>query len=486
MNYQLSDHNTDIITEDLKKNHVSVLKLKRATSSYVDPAGVVFLHENEILRGIRPEFSEFYRKMLERPIVKQLLGKLIIDTEVYSLTHDDFTLFLKHRMIAPLTYCYEWPPEMLRDAALLTLDLCIELVEDDLVLQDAYPWNVVFEATKPIFIDYTSIVPEEKDLLWVAYSQFNNFFYYPLILYSYGYHTIVRNLLRDYIDGVSDDQISKILPIMAPLRIPSLWGQLVLPRLFQRIIKSLHKEDSLRSISQRFSPNREARRNFFRSLRRMITSIPLRLVKSRWSDYYRDIESFEKPELFNSKQANIHAILEQKRPEVVVDIGCNQGGYSIMAANLGAKVIAFDTDEQCVSLLYHHAKEKGLDIQPLVMNVMNPSPALGWRAQQFVAANQRLSGDMVLALAVVHHLAITQRQSFDRIVSSIADYTSKWLITEFVPLDDPMAKQLLITSRRDMSWYTLDNFLKAIQLQFSSYEIFDSYPEGRQLILCRR
>ena len=157
-----------------------------------------------------------------------------------------------------------------------------------------------------------------------------------------------------------------------------------------------------------------------------------------------------------------------------------------MAAQTGARVTAFDTDEDSVGLLYETAKAEVLDILPLVMDCLNPSPTCGWRALQYPSALQRLRSDMALALALVHHLAITQRQTFERIVVALADYAEKWLLTEFVPLDDPRSRELLATHSRDMSWYTLDGFVSALSHMFSCIETFPSYPDGRVLILCTR
>ena len=178
--------------------------------------------------------------------------------------------------------------------------------------------------------------------------------------------------------------------------------------------------------------------------------------------------------------------MEKITPKTVVDIGCNRGGYSVLAAQRGAKVTAFDNDEDSVSLLYAVAKEKQLPILPLVMDFLNPSPECGWRNRQFAAAPPRFRSEMAMALALVHHLAITQRQTFERIVAALADYADKWLLTEFVPLDDPRSCELMATQRRDMNWYSLGNFLDALSGSFAQIETFPSYPEGRTLILCKK
>ena len=146
-------------------------------TSYVDTNGRVFEWSGGIFRGIVPERGPFYRELVERGVLRNLQQeKLVVQTEVTPLQLDGYGLVLKHSKIPFLTYCVEWPAPMLKKAALLTLEINIRLVNCDLVLQDAYPWNVYFEGTKPVFIDIGSIVPIDENIIWVAYHQFCRFF----------------------------------------------------------------------------------------------------------------------------------------------------------------------------------------------------------------------------------------------------------------------------------------------------------------------
>jgi SAM-dependent methyltransferase len=465
---------------------LSAEQIARNLSSYVDPGGILFSHGGRILRAIRPEFAEFYRSLLTRPVVQQMLGREIIETKISMYELEGYPLVLEHRPISPLNFCFEWTPQMLRDAAILTLNICLQLAEEGLVLQDAYPWNIIFDGPRPVFVDYTSITLQEKDLVWVAYQQFCNFFLYPLYLSSFNMGHVARSLLHDYINGITDDLLVHLLPTSAPLCMPRLIGQVYLPRVINGLVRALGREEAVKNLSARLNISQAARVNFFRSLLKTVESIPLKISSSDWSGYYSDIHSFTDELRFDRKQAMIHNILRRHRPSTVVDIGCNQGGYSIMAAQMGARVVAFDTDEQSVAMLYQHARDQKLDILPLIMDVINPSPACGWRAEQFLPANKRFSGEMAFALALVHHLAFTQRQSFERIAAALADYTPRWLVAEFVPIDDEKSVKILVTNRRDLSWYTLDNFLASLQQYFNSIELLESSPSNRTLILCER
>ncbi len=454
--------------------------------SYVDPAGTLYEIDGKILRGIRPAFAEFYAKLLSQPFLQALLGSQVVETTIAHEGLGDYPLTLEHKRIKPVSFCYEWPAPMLKDAALHTLEICLDLTEHGLILQDAYPWNILFEGTTPVFVDFTSIIPENEHLLWVAYDQFCRFFLYPLVLAACGREKLARILLFDSINGISPFEFEQYLPKQALLRMPWLLWRFYLPRLLQLIIQKTQNDKLLVEASTKMQPNREARRAFLDSLRRTIQQLPLAKHKSRWSQYYTDLESFTRPATFNPKQTTVARLLKEYQPKTVTDIGCNQGGYAILAAQAGAKVVAFDSDSASIALLYQLVCERNLNILPLVIDLLNPSPASGWRNKQFAAAPQRLNAEMTFALAVVHHLAITQRQTFERIVPALADYADKWLLTEFVPLDDPRSVELMVTNQREMGWYSLENFITQLQTTFSQVETFASYPEGRTLILCTR
>lgn len=463
----------------------------RHLSSYADPAGDLYEAEDLILRGIKPEFADFYLQLTRTSTLAKLNGSLLVETKVSDISLNGYPLTLLHKKISPVSYCYEWHATMLRDAALLTLDLCEELAEQNLILKDAYPWNVLFQqGVQPIHVDFTSIVPVDSNLMWVAYDQFCRFFLYPLVLYSFWPSKPIRMLLTDYIEGISDTALIKMLPKHAAWKLHWLFPRVYLPRLIVNILSKFVDLKELNKTSAKLKPNREARLSFFRALRRDVESIPLKRNKSRWSRYYEDyfssIESFFESQCQDNKQVTVRRILDEIRPATVTDIGCNVGGYSILAAYNGARVVSFDIDDDSIELLYQLAKERQLNIHPLILDVLNPSPGLGWRGLQFVPAITRFRSEMAFALALVHHLAITQRQTFERIVAALSDFTDKWLLTEFIPLTDPRVVEITATTQRDLSWYTLNRFLEVLLKVFRSVQTFPSHPEGRTLILCSK
>jgi SAM-dependent methyltransferase len=337
-----------------------------------------------------------------------------------------------------------------------------------------------------VLVDFTSIMPQEEDLLWVAYNQFVHQFLFPLLAGYYTSGKATRSLLLASQNGITPQEVSRFLPASAKIKYPWLFNRLYVPKFMMNLLHSTGQDKEIAKYQKKISYSTEARRTFFEKLRKDVNSIQFISGKSLWSKYYRDVNAFLEPSRFHEKQRTVVELLQQTKPKTAVDIGCNVGGYSILAAQAGAKVTAFDNDEDSVAMLYKLVQEKQLNILPLVADVLYPSPQSGWRGVEFPSGPKRFHSDMVLALALTHHLAITKNQTFERIVTVLCDYCEKWLITEFVPLDNPRSQELLLTSRRDMSWYSLDAFLDALKKEFSTVKTFPSYPKGRTLCFCEK
>lgn len=451
-----------------------------------DPVGSLYQSGDRILRGIWPDFSDAMTGILNQPAVQGMLGKKIVSTCISDLSLPGYALTLEHQRIAPASYCYEWPLQMLQDAAILTLDICIELNETGMVLKDGTPWNILFDGPKPLLVDFTSIIPQDESVLWVAYDQYFRQFLFPLLLGQTFSGRSSRSLLLSSGAGISPEEMIKFLPAFSWLSKPWLLSRLYLPMLTVNMLRKSGQDKEIRKYQRSIPLKSPARRSFFEALKKEVQSLRFETGHSRWSHYYEDINAFFVPEKFHAKQRVIAELLSRCNPVTVVDIGCNQGGYSIQAAQAGAKVVAFDTDEDSVNMLYRLAKLKNLPILPLVGDVLYPSPQAGWRGVEFPAAPARFRSEMAFALALVHHLAITQIQTFDRIVQTLSEYAGRWLITEFVPLEDPRSQELILTNQRDLSWYHLEGFISALKKEFATVETFPSYPDGRTLCFCQR
>ena len=152
---------------------------------------------------------------------------------------------------------------------------------------------------------------------------------------------------------------------------------------------------------------------------------------------------------------------EDRKPKTVWDLGANTGIFSRVAARTGAYVISSDIDPAAVEVNYRQVKENNeQNMLPLVLDLTNPSPAIGWNNRERDSFLQRGPVDAVLALALVHHLAIANNVPLDRVAEFFAT-CGEWLIVEFVPKSDSQVQKLLRSRVDIFSEYTRSDFEKA-------------------------
>jgi hypothetical protein len=176
-------------------------------------------------------------------------------------------------------------------------------------------------------------------------------------------------------------------------------------------------------------------------------------------------------------------VFSRIKPKTVLDVASNRGLYGQIAARHGAAVVAFDLDETAVSSMYEDACKAALALTPLVMDIMDPSPAIGLANSWYPRAYDRLRAEMVLASALVHHMVFKMHLNFAQIASVLAGFTSEWLLVEFIPAEDKFVREWW--NERDYSWYSVGNFARELRKHFSSIEILPSDPEPRVFLLCR-
>ena len=454
------------------------------STSYIDPTGRVFYWKEDIYRAFYPESSPFYEGLLSSDAICRLISQgKVVETEIVpDLELEGFGIVAKHRRIEHANYCFEWSANMLKDAAILTLELAIDFCRDDIVLQDASPFNIFFEKSRPVFFDLGSFTPASNNYLWAAYQQFCNFFLFPLYAYSSGNSSIPAALLKDCYDGMAASDVVRILGFFDKLRAPGYFSRVSLPETGSRFSSKPQSRKEMDSIYSKLSDRINipaVRKRFLAKLHKHVSAIRLPKSDSTWSDYYEQTEE----QTLDLKKEEIENILERLSPRSVVDIGCNRGVFSLLAAEHGAKVVAFDSDHECVDRLFEISKEKGFDILPLVLNILNPSPGIGWRGIQYRPAHERLKCEMAFALALIHHLVFAGGQDFGRIAESIRDFHTKWAVIEYVDQNDPMAQLLPRRPTVDYGWYTFDNFVNALKACYNEVTIIRELSETRTLVL---
>ena len=393
-------------------------------------------------------------------------------------------MVLHHRVVPSISYPFEWCALMLKDAALAVLDLVEELARDGLTLQDRHSWNVLFDGSKPVWVDFGSIV-RSTGTGWQAYDEFCRFFLNPLRLMARGHGRMARWLLHDNTTGVLESDVRALvgagfLGFSGRALVNSARHKVkaVLPGAFRPALRRV----AARLASEVGDLGARSRGDSIARGRREIEAIKLPMPEENWAEYYDGMfPAFTPSEDWTAKHRGVFEILSTLRPASVLDIGSNRGWYAQLAAHLGSRVVAFDVDEPSLARLYVDSRAEQLPVLPLVMDFRKPSPGFGLVDTWFPPAAQRLRCDMVLALALVHHLVFKRRLKFEQLVEGLFAFSNRWLVVEFIPPEDRYVREWWAPQ---YSWYTFENFLEALGRRFQTIKVLPSQPDTRVLVLC--
>jgi hypothetical protein len=454
----------------------------------------LFDWQGDLYRGIYPDKTPFYQRLLGDGVIERLVQKgLFIETEPADLEVEGFDLVFRHRRLPFVSYPFEWTASMLRDAATLQLRLWGELNELGLGIQDIHPWNLLFDGPRPVFVDLGSLMPKESQ---PSTDFFRLFFLNPLRLISMGENRIARWSLRDA-TGMTDAEIDRLAaPTFgrAARYLRRSWTEAVKSQV--RSSRLLHS--GARMAKRALGPTSAGAsagggRSLARELKELehqVAAIDLQSSQEGWIDYYPgwhlDSLHNQSRDNWTVKQTQVHQVLSELAPATVVDLGSNRGLYSQMAAQLGAKVVAIDNDSITIDALYLDARPADSAIVPLEIDVLNPTPSLWWMGDQFVGpASERLGGDLVIALGLVHHLVFQSLHNadFSKVTRLFAAFSKRWLLVEFVPKTDHAIQDW---GKTDVPWYELESFICALEAEFRVLRRLPSTPEDRVLLLCER
>lgn len=349
---------------------------------------------------------------------------------------------VEHERVPFQSFPYEWPAEMLHAAAVLTLDLAERLLDEGLGLKDASPYNVLYRGARPVFIDLLSFEQRDpRDPTWLPYAQFVRTFLLPLLVNRH-FDVSIAQLLTTHRDGIEPEEVTRLCGPLQKLRSPFLTLATIPARLAAQ-----HAADDA-TIYERKTLADPAKARFIlgrvlKSVRRKLKQVaPLAGRNSTWSDYTAH-NSYTRDYL-PDKEAFVTDVLAYLRPRKVLDVGCNTGHFSALAARHGASVVAIDYDAVVVGEVWRRASVEGLEILPLVVNLARPTPGIGWRNQECPSFLERAHQgfDAVLMLAVVHHLLVSERIPLAEIVDLAAELTTDTLVIEFIAPADPMFRRI--------------------------------------------
>lgn len=437
------------------------MNLEKEHSSFRDPSGFVFRRNGKVFRQVNTDYRKQYEQLMRSGLYDELTreGLLIAHREednAYSPLPEKCYKVIAPDHIPFISYPYEWCFEQLKRAALLTLEIQKRALEKGMVLKDASAFNVQFIGYKPIFIDTLSFEIYEEGASWIAYKQFCEHFLAPLALMGYR-DARFGKLSRIFLDGVPLDFSSGMLPWTTYLKF-SLFSHIHLHAKIQKAYggrqtktyrKKLSKKNLLILID---------------NLKRAVESLRIDLGKTEWGDYYSNTNYSEKS--FEDKKNIIISMIESIKPALAWDMGANEGVFSRITSKKNIYTVSFDIDPLAIEKNYRKAaRSKDLFLLPLIMDISNPSPALGWNLLERSSLIDRRPADVVIAAALIHHLAIGGNATFD-MVAQFFKSIGKSLIIEFIPKEDSQVARLL-SSRKDIfNEYTKEHFEKIFSRYF--------------------
>lgn len=473
------------INKTQKRKNEQSSSANSLTSSFRDPSGFVFTEGQDIYRQINQFYKRDYDFFLNSGLYEKLvsLGYIVPHKEEnFKKAKDSNIAFkiIRPEKIPFWSYPYEWCFGQLKDGALLTLEIQEIALEYGMSLKDASSFNIQFLKGKPILIDSLSLEIYEEGKPWIAYKQFIETFLAPLSLMSMVDVRLGR-LLADFLDGIPLDLVARLLPFRSKLNLSLLFHIHAHSR---TQIKNADKKIDEKKVSRGFS--KRAFLGLIGSLKSAVEGLKWDPKKTQWAKYYE-----EEGNNYNNKSFKIKADLTEKflklcKPKTIWDMGANTGYFSNIGVKLGASVVAFDSDFGALEQNYQKiVSQKQENILPLFCDLTNPSPSLGWKNDERYSLFQRGPADAVLALALIHHLAISKNVPFNLLASCFAKM-SEYLIIEFVPKDDSQV-QILLANRKDIfKDYSKENFEEAFKEYFKIIGIEPIIDSKRTLYLMKK
>lgn len=436
--------------------------------SFRDPANKVYVvskngFETEVFRGVNEKSLNDYRLLTQAPFYKNLSeAGSIIDTEELSsgaayerIRQDGWSGVLKHGAIPFISYPYEWTFAMLKDAALLQLNIIEQCHENGWTLKDASPYNIQWVNARPIFIDLPSFEPWIEGAPWIGYRQFCSMFLTPLLLRT---HLDIDHLplLRSYLDGVPPIEAAKFFQGRNRLR-KGVISHIILPSRVEKFIQKKER-DAVNAKERKGRTHSKAMVvGLVQSLTRLIRKLKTDIEHTDWSHYDRT-HSYSDTE-HEEKMAFVERHIKADHRALIWDLGCNTGTFSKLAARHADLVLSLDGDHDAVEQLYLREKSSGTgNIQPLVMNLANISPNQGWAGSERTAFDNRKKPNLILALALIHHTRISTNIPNASFLKWLRQMDSD-VVIEFVTRQDEMVVKLLTNKKEQYEDYNLQQFV---------------------------
>ena len=456
-------------------------------ASFRDPSGFVFRRDGVVLRQVNERCAKDYDALMASGLYEKLVSKglLVAHTEIdvepeVSAGH---YRTLRPTQLGFISHPYEWCFSQLKDAALSTLRIQRIALGCDMSLKDASSYNIQFHQGAPLLIDTLSFERYREGEPWVGYRQFCQHFLAPLALMS-RIDVRLQQLLRVYIDGVPLDLASRLLG--RTWFNMGLTTHIKVHAKYQRRFEAsgAEKEGGAKATESRGKLPKGRLVNLIRDLENAVRKLEWKPEGTEWAEYYSG-DSYEEASLAH-KRSLVAQFVGEISPVTVWDLGANTGVYSRIASEVASSVISFDVDPACVERNYREVREKqDKRVLPLLLDLVNPSPAIGFANAERQSLAERGGADAILALALLHHIAISNNVPLGRISAYLAELAPA-LVIEWVPKSDPKVRTLLATREDVFPHYTCEGFETAFSEHWTTGESVDIEGSQRTLYLLLR
>jgi ribosomal protein L11 methylase PrmA len=464
-----------------------VTPVRRDGGSYRDPSGYVFYQDGRVYRAIMERARADYEAVRDIPLVGELIRDGIIigcrELKPDEARHlvPDAAYVVEHDAIPFISYPFEWPFALLQRAARFHLDLQLRLLDAGVMLSDATAYNVQFLGSRPVFIDLLSLRPYRDGELWLGHHQFMQQFMHPLLLNALAGVTY-NNWYKGNLDGIRRNELVQCLPALKRLT-PRVFKQVVLPQMVEAEYRDENRKTTAKAAPARL--DKTALISSLRDLDAWIATLSPKTVScTTWSDYEKT-RTYDAAEL-DEKRAAVAEFTRLHTPSVLWDIGCNTGEFSELALQSGCnRVIGFDLDEGALHLACDRAQKKQLDLLPLSMDLLNPSSGCGWLGAERKALVDRELPDAIVALALIHHLAIAGNTPLGQAVDWLVSLAPKGII-EFVHKTDETVQRMLRFREDIFDDYHEEAFRQHLEAKADILDCKKVSASGRSLYIYQR
>ncbi len=455
--------------------------------SYKDSAARVFLKDGNYYRYIFNEYKSEYDHLMDSGLYKELNEKgLLISHEEISVEDQqvdeptNLYKLIKPNQLQFQSYPFEWSYTQWRKAIVSYLEINMIALRFGKILKDGTPYNFYLSAGKAMMIDTSSFSFFKDGDKWIAYKQFCSEFLSPLALIYYNGQRWLR-INRSHLRGLPLNFASRQLPLKSWFNLTTL------------LHTHLHsKYANAEGLTNRQKQNKS--RGFSVDKLKALTAMILSGVNGwktafqferHWSTYYEN--DIEANLYLENKERIIKEWLQKTQPSLVLDLGADTGKFSFIAKEYAYRVIAIESDDICVDIIEKeilHNNIKYIDV--LTTDLADATPDFGVLNKEFASIYNRAGAQMVMALAIIHHLHISDQLSFNQIAEIFSKLSRDNLIVEFIPIDDSKVQLLTKEKTKNFIDYTEANFIRALSKYFHNIDSYRIEDSGRKLFLMEK